>query len=366
MKIVFLSTPTSWGGGENLVAQLMLAMRSRDVEVALAAPINSPMASWAKEQKLPLLELPSKGRSPQAMWKFRQWVHQMGCDVLLLNDPHAITYGGIATSGLGIPRIGIRHTCFPVRSGWKHNQLLEQIICVAKAAKEECLLAGIQEERIEVIYNGLPIVEISSEERQAAAAVLRIDNGSKNSDEKHLLAVGSLLPVKAFDTAIRALAEAVGTGKPWHLWIAGEGPERENLTQLAASLNVTDRVHLLGFRNDVRALLTAADVFVSSSQREGLPLVLIEAMQVGCPVVATPVGGCGEILFADETIGEPVAWTFEPGDTAGLIEQVTVALDPTGDASQRTAAAKRWTQHQFSLERMVDEYLKVTRRHLVV
>lgn len=333
----------------------------------LAAPKESKMLAWAVEQDaLPQLKLPGKGRSPAAMWKLRQWVKQNHADVILLNDPHAITYGGIAVSGLKVPRIGVRHTCFPVRSGWKHNFLLDRVVCVAKAAKEECLIAGVDDERLEVIYNGLPEIETSVEEKQAAASVLHLDGvtSQEAAEEKHLLAVGGLLPVKAFDTAILALADAVKVGKRWHLWIAGEGPERENLTQLAASLGVSERVHLLGFRNDVRALLTVADAFVSTSLREGLPLVLIEAMQTGCPVIATPVGGCSEILFADETIGKPVAWTFDPGDRVGLIVAVSEALDSAEKTRQRTEAAKRWVNKQFSLERMTKNYLEVATRQV--
>ncbi len=358
MQLAFLSTQTTWGGGENVAAQLLLSLRDRGLSIFLAAPDSSPMVGWADENQIRSLRLPGKGRSPKALWQFRSWVKNQQADVLLLNDPHAITYGGLATLGLGIPRIGIRHTCFPVNSGWKHNQLLDEIVCVAEAAKDECLKAGIEETKLKVVHNGLPSQRIE-EQQQTTARNLFASVGNKKT--KHLLSVGSLLPVKGFDTTIRAVASAVAQGKDWHLWIAGEGPERKSLEQLIASDNIKDRVHLLGFRNDVRALLSSADLFISASHREGLPLVVIEAMQVGVPVVATPVGGCGEIISPDREMHGQVAWTFEPMDAEGL-RLAAIEASESDNLPHVTKAAQKWVCEQFSIEKMTDGYMDILRQ----
>ena len=155
------------------------------------------------------------------------------------------------------------------------------------------------------MYNGLPTQALKQDQVSDAQKTFSSVGTEKT---KHLLSIGSLLPVKGFDTTIRALSQAVAQRNDWHLWIAGEGPERTSLEQLIAAEGVADRVHLLGFRNDVRALLSAADLFVSASHREGLPLVVIEAMQVGVPVVVTPVGGCREIISPDPNRFGKVGW----------------------------------------------------------
>lgn len=107
-----------------------------------------------------------------------------------------------------------------------------------------------------------------------------------------LLAVGRLAPVKAFDRLIRALAQIPEA----ELRIAGDGPERERLQRLVDELHLSERVQLLGHRDDIPALLAESDLLLISSQREGLPLVLAEAIHAGCPVLSTPAGGIPDLL----------------------------------------------------------------------
>ncbi len=101
------------------------------------------------------------------------------------------------------------------------------------------------------------------------------------------LALGRLHRNKGFDVLIEAVAKVPRL----HLWLAGEGDERPVLEGLARTLAVEDRVHFLGWRDDVAALLAACDVLVSSSRHEPLGNVVIEAWAAGVPVVATASEG---------------------------------------------------------------------------
>jgi glycosyltransferase involved in cell wall biosynthesis len=120
-------------------------------------------------------------------------------------------------------------------------------------------------------------------------------------------------------------------------------------------------VHLLGFRRDVAALMSAADVFVSASHSEGLPLVLVEAMQVGCPIVSTPVGGCAEALHVDASGRSPWAEIAAPGDVAGLAAAITRSLTLEPPARDRVAAARHWALKTFSIDGMVERHLELYR-----
>lgn len=106
-------------------------------------------------------------------------------------------------------------------------------------------------------------------------------------------AIGRLSPEKGFDVLIRA---AHSLGGDVRLVIVGDGPERPSLERLIADLGLGDRVTLAGWRTDVRAYFEALDVFALSSRREGLPNVLLEAMAVGVPVVATSVNGVPAVV----------------------------------------------------------------------
>jgi len=111
------------------------------------------------------------------------------------------------------------------------------------------------------------------------------------------LAVGRLIRLKNYPRLLAALTE-VPVDRRWRLLIAGEGRDRENLQKLAAQLGLSERVEFLGNVSNMGECLASANVFVMSSDSEGLPIALIEATLAGLPVVVTNVGGCAEVVHA--------------------------------------------------------------------
>ena len=359
MRICFVSTASQWGGGERLLASLATGVRELGQEVSLATRRNTPMSRWARKAfGGDVLKISGRGRDPWSLLRLRNWIKRQQFDVVVLNDPHAITSGGIATAGLPVKKVGIRHTVFPIHSSWKHNRLLDHVVCVAQAAEHECHQAGIEPAKTSVIYAGLEKPTVDPTNVATLRAMFHKASGLK--PDSHLLALGSLLPVKGFDTLIRAVAEGAKNGRRWRLWLAGEGQEREKLDSLASSLGIADRVHFLGFRKDIGDLLSAADVLVSASKFEGLSLVLIEAMQIGCPIVATPVGGNREALCVDQMGVSPFSVTFSPGDVPGLVSALEDGLQPTLN-QPRAQAAQAWAEHTFSVRRMAESHLELYR-----
>lgn len=102
---------------------------------------------------------------------------------------------------------------------------------------------------------------------------------------KHILAVGRLVPQKNFPLLIESFARYSWPND--HLTIAGEGPERQRLERLARNLGVANRVRFTGHCDDINQLLAGADIFALSSDYEGVPAVIIEALAAGLPIVAT-------------------------------------------------------------------------------
>lgn len=113
-----------------------------------------------------------------------------------------------------------------------------------------------------------------------------------------LLTVGRLDPVKGFPVLLRAVAELVAEGRSVELRVVGQGPMRERLLASAAELGLPGERIFVGARNEAEVVeeLKQADVFVMSSFNEGLPVVLMEAMACGLPVVTTAVGAIGELV----------------------------------------------------------------------
>ena len=123
--------------------------------------------------------------------------------------------------------------------------------------------------------------------------------GCANPVTKHpaVVIVGRLAPVKRVDLAIAAMAELKNKqGRIVQLYIVGTGPLAEELKKQAVHDKVGQEVAFLGFRDDVGAILSAADIYLICSDSEGMPTALLEAISWGRPVVATDVGGVSEIL----------------------------------------------------------------------
>ena len=139
-------------------------------------------------------------------------------------------------------------------------------------------------------------------------------------DEKVMISVGEMTANKNQKTLIKAL-----TGsrlKNVHYMIVGSGVCRPQLEKYASELKVSDRVHFLGYRKDVAALLQASDVFVFPSYREGLPVALMEAMSAGVPVVASRIRGNVD-LIEDGVNG----FLCDPDDADGFADKIRMLLD---------------------------------------
>jgi glycosyltransferase involved in cell wall biosynthesis len=196
-----------------------------------------------------------------------------------------------------------------------------------------------------VVHNGVP-VPVREARNQRERSVLRSALGLPREGSL-LVAVGNLYAVKDHATLLRALARLDDA----HLAIAGRGEEEEPLRALARDLDLADRLHLLGLRDDVDRLLAAADVFVQPSRSEGLPLALLEAMAAGLPVVATRVGGLPEAVVPGEC-GELVP-AADPEALAVVLR--SLLADPKR-AAELGGAARRRVCNRFSVDAMVDAY----------
>ena len=184
------------------------------------------------------------------------------------------------------------------------------------------------------------------------------------SDHAMLTVIARHERVKGIDTVIEALALVAERRRAELVVVGRSGGDTERLRDLARSLGVADRVHFLGARSDVLVLLAASDVLVSGSRAEGLPGVVLEAMAVGVPVVATDIPAMREVLGAGDwlvPVDDPVALARAidarldarldegvPGDVSALRERF-LAHYTLDSASQRvrslqllTASTTRW------------------------
>lgn len=166
------------------------------------------------------------------------------------------------------------------------------------------------------------------------------------TDDVVIGSVGRLEWIKRFDVLLEAVL-GIREARPLVV-IAGEGACRELIAHRASALGLADRVRLLGHRSDIREIHHIFDVYVQSSDSEGIPNAVLEAMALETPVVATDVGGTRE-LITNGTHGLLVP----PGDPASLAQAIEAALDDREGAARRAAAARDRVERELSFETRV-------------
>lgn len=229
------------------------------------------------------------------------------------------------------------------------------LICVSADLREECLRAGIPRARCHLVHNA---IDGDDYRRGVSAAAAKRALGAPEQDLL-LGAVGRLSDEKGFDSLIRATVDLRRAGRPVRLWIAGEGPARADLERLVAELACGDFVRLLGHVADPRPLYEAMDAYVLSSIREGLPNVVLEAMAMQVPVVATRVAGV-PTLVEDGASGLIV----EPGDRAALTRGIERLVDSPELRDRLARAGRQRVETDFSFARRMEKVVQIYERVL--
>ncbi|MCE5421174.1 MAG: glycosyltransferase, partial [Acidithiobacillus sp.] len=165
------------------------------------------------------------------------------------------------------------------------------------------------------------------------------------------LCVARLSPEKNQVGLVRAFRSVADRMPDARLALAGDGPARAEVEAAIDAVRLQDRVLVLGNRSDVPVLLAAGDALVLASEREGLPLVVMEAMAAGRPVVATAVGDVPLAVRNGET-----GFVAPPGDEAALADALSAVLADPQCASELGRRGREIAEAEFDIRRMVAEH----------
>ncbi len=161
---------------------------------------------------------------------------------------------------------------------------------------------------------------------------------------------GRLVPVKDLPTLVRGFARMSGRTPRMRLVLAGDGPERGSLEQLARALGVEHRVHFLGWVDDLLALYATLDIFALSSVNEGTPVAVIEAMAAGRPVIAAAVGGVPDVVDDGGT-----GLLVPCGDADRFADALVRLASSEETRTQMGVAARLRARERYSHVRLVDD-----------
>ncbi len=307
LRAVFvIDTLTPGAGTENQLALLLDRFdpaRIRPSLVFLREPPPDAPRTGAPATVLGVRRLAAPG-GMAAVLRLRRLLRRERAGVVVTFFRDANLVGTAAARLAGVPVVSTRRnlgywqTPGEIRLLRILNRGAALIAVNAEAVRTHTLRSeGVSSGRVRVVPNAVDLERfrpVSAAERAARRERLGLPG-----DGVLLGCVANLRPVKGHDVLLRAFA-AMDTG-PARLALAGTGELEGALRRRSGELGVADRVHFLGSRGDVPALLSAFDLVVSASLSEGLSNAILEAMAAGLPVVATAVGGNPELVVPGET-----------------------------------------------------------------
>lgn len=383
-KILLLDTGNEWGGGTNSMIELLKRIdRSRfevhalfyrnyakgtqsDLRAELAAigiplevlpPLKRPWWTKLANEMLRGLLFWDERRRKAAIrriddiWRTRPRAQQIarrlrdgGFDLLYLNNQPSSNREGYLAAALA--RVAsIQHCRIDVSLTPKEtelaNRIARRIICVSDDVAQSLLAQGVRRDLLTVVHNAIDVEQaLPQQVKPESVAHGSIVVGT----------VGQLVARKAVHHLLEAAARVVSNGSlQLHLLVVGDGPEAETLQARARELGLAEHVQFAGFQPQPLPWIAAMDIVVLASEKEGLPRVLLEAMLLSKPVIASAVVGSKELVVDGDT-----GLLYPFGDIDRLAQAMaTLAADPALRIRMGVQGRKR-VESCYSIRRYVE------------
>jgi glycosyltransferase involved in cell wall biosynthesis len=375
LKILFYNHTGQVSGAERVLLLILSRLNRNRFEAVLLCPSTGQLQKEARTLNVPCANV--EQLNARFTWRlaaliryFSSFVSTMGQvrarvreqrpQLIHANSVRAGLVISAATLGLGIPIVWHVHDLLPQHPlstciRW-FTLLLPpvRIVVVANAAAERFKGKLLRQfpKRVDfaIVYNAVEAVQLNS---RSTSGSIRKELRLRNSD-RLIGIVGNLSPVKGQLELIRAFAKAreripnlallvVGSA----LFNRGDGYQKQLLAEVRA-LGLDHCVRFLGQRNDVPAIMGALDLLVMNSRSEAFPLVALEGMSAGVPVLATAVGGLPE-LIAHEKSG----WLVPLGDEGKLIDGIASLLERRDLSAQLATHARQKVTKNFPVHKFM-------------
>ena len=339
MRVMQVIAGAAEGGAETFYVSLVSVLQRAGLDQRAVIRSNPRRAAQLRQAGLEPLELPfGRWLDFETGAALRREVAAYRPDVVLTWMSRA---SQVMPQGdfLRLARLGNRYKL-------KNFRNCDHLLCIAPHIAEYCVAGGWPRQRVHYMPN-FSLMEAAAPIDRAAL--------DTPAGAPLLLALSRLHPAKGLDTLLHALVREPRA----YLWIAGEGPLRAELEQLAASLGVAERVRFLGWRSDRAALLAACDIVVFPSRYEPFGTVSLEAWGYRKPlVVAAADGPAGLVRPGEDALLVPT------DDAAALAEGITQVIDDPALAARLVAAGQARYETEFTEEACVRRYLALFERLL--
>ncbi len=360
LPTVHVDLEPGWRGGQRQVLLLCRGLAARYHPVTLVALEGGELARRARAVGLDVEETPAAGElDPRAVRAVVRAVRRRRAAVVALHSSRSHGIGALARLALGPGRpafVVTRRVAFPPRTDllnrWKYRAAVDGFVAISGAVAAALEAAGVARERIRIVHSGVETPRVPEGVRAAVRDELGLPRRAELA-----VAVGGLTEEKGHRDLVLSWRRVLEERPRAVLLVVGDGPLREELEDLAVAEGILpEELEFLGHRDDPERLIAAADVLVHPSLMEGLGTVILDAMLLGVPVVATSVGGIPE-LVEDGVTGVLVP----PRSPEALADAVAALLGDRKLARRLAAAARRRAEAAFTADAMVEGTLAAYR-----
>lgn len=363
LAILHFLAPAPFGGLESTVAGLASGHARRGHRVGVVAvlePDGIAPTGWGHLEEAGVevfrWRIPARAYLSEVR-AVRDLCDRWSPDVVHTHGYRSDVVAGLTARTRGAPVVSTVHGF--LGGGWK-NRLYERIqrwvlrsfdavVAVSEPLERELGSAGVTDDRLHVVRNAAVAGEdVRLLPRKEARAALGLDDAGFVTGF-----VGRLSREKGPDVLLDAVA--ADPGPFGTVVLVGDGVDRRELEASAARRGLADRVRFTGEVPEAGRLFRAFDLFVLSSRTEGTPVVLLEAMAAGVPVVAARVGGVPDVVGSGE------AWLVPPEDAGALADAVGDARRDREEAERRADAAADRLARAFAVGPWLDRYEEIYR-----
>ena len=331
------------GGPERQMIGLAKALRGTDRSIFLGFPEGGALDERLREEGLESHLLTCGGRPLlRSVGEVAETFGRLQPDVVVTHGYKPDLIGLLAARRAGIPQIAVSHgwtgATFRVRVNEAIDKLVmraaRRVVAVSHRQGQRVKDAGVSGDRVVVIQNA---VYASRFQGRDASARREMEAFFPEVPRQIVIAAGRLSPEKGFDDLVRAARTVVDRMPDVGFLLVGDGPLRKELEGAVQAASLTGHFAFTGFRPDMDRLMACADLFVQSSHTEGLPNVVLEAGACAIPIVATAVGGTGEVV--EDGVQGRLVLPHRPEELARCM--LEMLSDPDGARRMGEAARQR-------------------------
>lgn len=362
LRILHVLAETGYSGGESQLRLILEHLIAQGHENQIVLPRGAKFTAVARELGVPVHEAPlRRWWRPDLWFRLRAVYRRVAPEVIHFACGRSVLLGGLAALGVPAKKFTIRRIDYPIRrgllGGFRYTRLCDHTIAICDAIRQRLLAAGVPNDRITLVYDGLDPAPWTGLQGGKAAARVRL---GIPADAQVIACAGVLRPRKGQHVLLAAFGKIAADYPNAVLFLAGGGTELEKLKAEAASLGLQKRVFLPGPVRPVFDVYAAADVFTMPSFHEGLCNACLEAGFAALPQVVSTAGGNGEIVVDGET-----GAVVPSGDSEALAGALALYLQNPAIGAVHGAAGRERCLRLFTADRLGPEIEAVVQQLVV-